>query len=446
MNPTIPERLARLRAALREHGVAACLLPTSDPHLSEYLPARWAAREWFSGFTGSAGTLVVTPEFAGLWADSRYWEQAATQLAGTGIEVMRIAAATSPGHVDWLATRLAPGSTVAVDGTVLGLGATRTLDEALRPRGIVLRTDLDLVAMTWPDRPALPAAPVTEHPLDYATRSRAEKLATVRAALATHGANWHLISTLDDIAWLFNLRGADVQYNPVFLAHALIGPTQATLFCGAGKIDSALAARLATDQIRLEPYEHLARHLAALPADAVLLIDPRRVTRGSIDHVPASVRCVEAINPSTLAKSRKSIAEAEHVRHAMERDGAALCAFFAWFEERVNRTALTELDIDACLLELRGAQRGFVCPSFATIAGFNANGAMPHYRATPEQHAAIGGDGLLLIDSGGQYVDGTTDITRVVPVGTPSAAQSARRSGRQASTTATARGTAWAIF
>ncbi|WP_374513086.1 M24 family metallopeptidase [Niveibacterium sp.] len=419
----IRARIEALRAALRRHGVDACLVPSADPHLSEYLPEYWQARQWLSGFTGSMGTLIVTTEFAGVWADSRYWVQAEAELAGTGITLMRIPTGNSSQHVDWLAANLPEGGSLAVDGSSLGLAAAQQLRAAFGPRAITLRADLDLVAEVWADRAALPAAAVYEHLPPHAATSRADKLAGVRAAMRTHGANWHFLSTLDDIAWLFNLRGSDVSYNPVFIAHALIGTDTATLFVGAGKVPAALAERLAADGVRLADYNAAPAALAALQADAQLLLDPRRVTLGLREKVAAGVRVIEAINPSTLAKSRKTAAEAAHVREAMAQDGAALAEFFAWFESAIGRETITELTVDEKLTAARARRPGFVSASFGTIAAWNANGAMPHYHATEASHATIAGDGLLLIDSGGQYLGGTTDITRVVAVGTPSAAQ-----------------------
>jgi Xaa-Pro aminopeptidase len=415
-------RIDSLRAAMHVHGLAAWIVPSADPHLSEYLPERWQGREWASGFTGSAGTLVVTAEVAGLWVDSRYWTQAEVQTAGTGIEVMKIAGSTSPGHVEWLAEHLPPGSVVGADGAVLSLAAARTLQEKLGAREIALRTELDLFDEVWPQRPGLPAAAVYEHPAPYAPTGRADKLARVRAEMDKAGAQAHFVSTLDDIAWITNLRGADVSYNPVFAAHLLITGQSAELFIGEGKVSPALREQLAADGLTLAPYDQAARALAALPSNSTLLVDPRRITLAFRQAVPQTVRVVEAINPSTLAKSRKSEAEIAFVRQAMEEDGAALAEFFAWFESALGRERITELTIDENVTAARARRPGFVCPSFSTIAGFNANGALPHYRATEEAHAVIGepgrtGDGLLLIDSGGQYPFGTTDITRVVPVG-----------------------------
>jgi Xaa-Pro aminopeptidase len=306
---------------------------------------------------------------------------------------------------------------------VLSLAMAQLLKNALEPRGITVRTDLDLLDDVWADRPALPGDRVYEHRAPQAPLPRAQKLEQVRRAMAVHGATHHFVSTVDDIAWITNLRGADVNYNPVFIAHLLVERERATVFITPGKIDAALAAALAAEGIATAPYAQAAAALQALPAGSTLLLDPRRVTLAFRQAVPAGVKVVEAINPSTLAKSRKTEAEAGFVREAMERDGAAMCAFYAWFEAALGREAISELTIDERLTAQRATQPGYVSLSFPTIAGFNANGAMPHYRATPESHAQIStpaglaAQGLLLIDSGAQYLGGTTDITRVWPIG-----------------------------
>jgi Xaa-Pro aminopeptidase len=424
-------RIDALRAALRQAGLAAWIVPSSDPHLSEYLPEHWQGRQWLSGFTGSVGTLIVTADFAGLWVDSRYWVMAEVQLAGTGISLMKIPGAASTAHVDWLCENLPAGSTVGVDGDVLGLAAARLLQSSLTAAAIALDTTRDLLDVVWPERPALPVAPLYEHVAPFAATPRAEKLAAIRAEMQRVGASHHFISTLDDLAWLLNLRGADVSYNPVFIGHALLDATGARLFIGAGKVPPALVTKLAADGVTLAPYAQAAEALRALPSGSTLLVDPRRITHGLRAAVPAQVKVIEAINPSTLAKSRKTAAECDHIRRAMELDGAALAEFFAWFEAALDRgEPITELTIDAQICAARASQPGFISPSFSTIAGWKANGAMPHYRATEESHAVIRGaghhdNGLLLIDSGGQYVNGTTDITRVVPVGDVSPAERA---------------------
>ncbi|MGN8278489.1 aminopeptidase P family protein [Pseudomonas sp. SMN5] len=418
----VPQRLARIRQLMSREGIHALLVPSADPHLSEYLPGYWQGRQWLSGFHGSVGTLIVTGDFAGVWADSRYWEQATKELEGSGIELVKLIPG-QPGPLDWLAEQTPEGGVVAVDGAVMAVASARTLRGKLQERGARLRTDIDLLQEVWTDRPSLPDQPVYAHQAPQATVNRTEKIAKLREVLKERGADWHFIATLDDIAWLFNLRGADVSFNPVFVSFALINQQQATLFVALDKVDAALRGVLQQDGVTLRDYNEAAAALREVPGGASLLVDPARVTVGLLDNLDSGVKLVEGLNPTTLAKSRKSLADAEHIRRAMEQDGAALCEFFAWLESAWGRERITELTIDEHLTAARMRRPDFVSLSFNTIAAFNANGAMPHYHATEEAHAVIEGDGLLLIDSGGQYLGGTTDITRMVPVGTPTAEQ-----------------------
>ncbi|PYC13140.1 Xaa-Pro aminopeptidase [Pseudomonas jessenii] len=419
---SVPQRLAQTRELMRREGIHALLVPSADPHLSEYLPGYWQGRQWLSGFHGSVGTLIVTADFAGVWADSRYWEQATKELKGSGIELVKLQPG-QPSPLDWLAEQTPEGGVVAVDGAVMAVASARTLSSKLEARGARLRTDIDLLQEVWSDRPSLPNAPIYQHMPPQATVSRGEKLAKLRETLQERGADWHFIATLDDIAWLFNLRGGDVSFNPVFVSFALIGQHQATLFVALSKVDADLRAVLETDGVTLRDYTEVADALRDVPSGASLLVDPARVTSGLLDNLDSTVKLVEGLNPTTLAKSQKSEADAEHIRKAMEQDGAALCEFFAWLESAWGRERITELTIDEKLTAARERRPDYVSLSFNTIAAFNANGAMPHYHATEEEHAVIEGDGLLLIDSGGQYLGGTTDITRMVPVGTPSEEQ-----------------------
>lgn len=419
---TVPQRLAHTRELMRREGIHALLVPSADPHLSEYLPGYWQGRQWLSGFHGSVGTLIVTADFAGVWADSRYWEQATKELKGSGIGLVKLQPG-QPSPLDWLAEQTPEGGVVAVDGAVMAVASARTLSSKLEARGARLRTDIDLLNEVWADRPSLPNAPIYQHLPPQATVSRGEKLAKLRETLQERGADWHFIATLDDIAWLFNLRGGDVSFNPVFVSFALINQQQATLFVALSKVDADLRAVLERDGVILRDYREVADALRAVPSGASLLVDPARVTTGLLDNLDSAVKLVEGLNPTTLAKSQKSEADAQHIRKAMEQDGAALCEFFAWLESAWGRERITELTIDEKLTAARERRPDYVSLSFNTIAAFNANGAMPHYHATEEEHAVIEGDGLLLIDSGGQYLGGTTDITRMVPVGTPTAEQ-----------------------
>jgi Xaa-Pro aminopeptidase len=425
-NPVIRERLVALRAAMKSAHVDALLLPSSDPHLSEYLPERWKAREWFSGFTGSMGTLVVTANEAHLFADSRYWQQALRELSGTDIALYRIKSGASMEHIDWLASKVT--GRVAVDAAVAGLSMARTLKNTLAARGIELVTEIDVVASAWPNRPTLPTASVVEHLAPQRDLTRLQKLAATRAAMQEAGASHHVLSTLDDIGYLLNLRGSDVSFNPVFLAHALLTLDEATLFVMPGKLPTALQDSLAQDGVQLRAYDDFHATLKAICADSTeqkqsLLLDPRRVTLQTREAISAAVKVIEAVNPTTFAKSKKTAHEAAHIRHTMEEDAAAMAEFYAWFEQALGRERITEVTIDEKLTEARARRDGFVSRSFATIAGFNANGALNHYRAVAESAAVIEGNGILLIDSGGQYLGGTTDITRVWPIGDINAQQ-----------------------
>ncbi|HAR76051.1 MAG TPA: Xaa-Pro aminopeptidase, partial [Psychrobacter sp.] len=422
----IRDRIDRLRQTLAAQDLTAIIVPTADPHLSEYLPEYWQTREWLSGFTGSAGTLVVSADFAGLWADSRYWVHAADELADTGISLEKLAPG-QPNHIDWLAEHLQEGDSVAVDGNVLSIAEQDRLLNAFDANDITLITERDILTEVWTDRPALPTASLYVHDAQFVAQSAASKLAAVRAGMSDAGATHHLLSSLDDIAWLTNLRGADVDYNPVFLAHMLIDAdtealNSATLFIDNNKVSSEIVQGLKDSGFTLADYEAVQGALGTLTADDLLLLDPSKVAVGTLSKMGDDVGFIEQMAPSTLLKSVKSNADIDHVREAMRQDGAALCEFFATFEQRLKAgERLSELDVDSMLIDVRSQQPHYVSPSFPTIAGFNENGALPHYRATPEKFSYLdvseGEGGLLLIDSGAQYQNGTTDITRVVGIG-----------------------------
>ena len=415
----VTRRVADLRSAMHKHGIAAVLIPTADPHLSEYLPDHWQARAWLSGFTGSAGTLIVTADHAGLWTDSRYFSQAEQQLAGSGISLMKLQVSHAAEHLAWLQKNLHKGDVLAIAGDSLSASGQQQIQQRLSESGASLRTDLDLPGEIWPDRPALPHAPVVAHEASFAVIPRAEKLAGVRAAMQKLGATHHLVSSLDDIAWLTNLRGSDVECNPVFLAHLLIeADAHSTLFVARGKLSDALVGALAADGVSIAEYATVTSALSDLGAGDSLLLDSGRIVSAIEAAINPAAKRIEAGNPSTPMKARKSTGELDHVREVMRHDGAALVRAFRRLEQRLAAgMALTELDVDTLLYEERSIQPGYVGKSFDTIAGYQANGALPHYRATPEQHSDLQAGGLLLIDSGGQYFGGTTDITRVLALG-----------------------------
>ncbi len=420
---TVPEKLEKLRKLMRTQQIDAFVVMSADPHMSEYLPDYWKVRQWLSGFSGSVGTLVVTQNFAGLWADGRYWVQAEQQLAGTGFQLQKLTSEETSTHLAWIEKNLPTGSVISVNGQTLSIQQFKALEHTARLNHYKLETQQDLVGEIWLDRPELPSEKIHLMPEGLNALSRKEKIQAIRESLANKNIAGHFISSLDDIAWVLNARGQDVEYNPVFLSHLYISTQQAVLFIDSNKVDSTSQQAFKADDIEIRDYEDTAKFLSNI-SDTSVLLDPAKVSIFHEQAIAKDIQVVYDINPSTLFKSRKHESEIAHIRHAMVKDGVALCHFFHWLEKALHHgESISELTIDEKITAFRAEQNGFIGPSFSTIAGFNANGALPHYRATEEHYSFIEGDGLLLIDSGGQYVDGTTDITRVVPVGTPTGQQ-----------------------
>lgn len=407
-------RVLEVRKMLAKDGLSALIIPSADPHMSEYLPVYWQGRAWLSGFTGSVGTLVITQDFAGVWTDSRYWVQAPIELDGTGIVLQKMEQA-HPTYAKFLADNLPHGAKVAIDGSVLSMTEFDNLNQAFDEHGIQLVIDADVLEQIWQDRPSLPNAAIDVHDAAFVDASAKQKLTQVRKVMTQKGATHHLISSLDDVAWLTNLRGADVNFNPVFLSHLLITTDTATLFVHDDKLTDTAKSALDAAGIDVAHYDSVAQSLDDVDA---LLFDPAKVAVGTLAHLPQSATLIKALNPSTILKAIKSDKELNHVREAMRQDGAALCEFFANLEDKLAQgERVSELDIDVMLEHARGRQPNHVSASFDTIAGFCANGAIVHYRATDERFAYLDGNGLLLIDSGAQYKNGTTDITRMAGIG-----------------------------
>ncbi|MCS7037864.1 MAG: aminopeptidase P family protein [Saprospiraceae bacterium] len=409
--------LAQLREHMLHKGLDAYVIPATDPHQSEYVPDHWRVLRWASGFTGSAGTLVITRDFAGLWTDSRYFVQAEQQLAGSGIELMRMRVPHTPEFAQWLAQRLPAGAAVGVNGNLLSRAWYQQMEALVRPRNIRLDPHADLASELWADRPPLPEAPVWEHPLRFAATSRAEKLSRLRQAMREQGLTHTVLASLDDIAWLFNLRGNDVAYNPVFVAYALVGLDDATLFVALPKIQPFLRRRLQRDGVRTLPYDAWRDHLQQLPANSAVLVDPRRVSQNLCDALPPSAIVREGANLTTLLKAAKTAAELQHIRQTMIRDGVALTKFFYWLTHTVGRQRLTERMAQEKLQTLRLEQPHCRGESFGPISAYGPNAALPHYSATPESDTELRPEGIYLLDSGGQYLSGTTDTTRVIALG-----------------------------
>ena len=427
---TVPEKLAALRALMRDNKTDAYVVMSADPHMSEYLPVYWQVRLWLTGFTGSVGTLVISQDFAGLWVDGRYWVQAEKELSGTGFVLQKLTQDEHSSHVAWLAKNLPQNAVIGVDGRALSIAQYQSLSQALARKNVRIDTEQDLISPIWQNRPDLPMKPVHSMVNGLNSLSRAEKIHAIREQLQERGLNHHFVSSVDDIAWILNCRGSDVECNPVFLAHLYIGLEHCVLFVQAAKIDADLQQALAADGISLQDYADSGVYLSQLNGGNILM-DAAKVSVAHLLALPTEsnqgsvpVQVTQDINPSSLLKACKSDSEIAHVKNAMRKDGVALAHFFAWLEQALaDNTAITELTIAEKLLEYRSQQAGFIGESFATIAGFNENGALPHYHATEQSFSKIEGNGLLLIDSGGQYEDGTTDITRMVAIGKLTAAQ-----------------------
>ncbi len=410
---TIIMRLAAVRSLMADRRIDALVVMSADPHLSEYLPKHWQGREYLSGFTGSAGTLMLTQDFAGLWTDSRYWIQADMELQDTGITLQRQGVDNYLNET--LLQMLPDGATVAIDGMSMAVSYAQKIQQTLAEKHITVVWH-DLLDEVWQDRPPLPKANIVVHDPCFVDTTVAQKLSQIRSQMTQKGAQVHLISSLDDIAWLTNLRGADVAFNPVFLAHMLIWQDKATLFVDKQKLTPNAQAQLDAAAIDVQPYHAIMQALIALTG--TVLFDPQKVAIDIYNAIPASCTFIGATNPSTLLKAIKSDSDIAHIRHAMRQDGVALCEFFAEFEERLHQgDVLDETDVERMLNAARERQPYYVSPSFDTIAGFGAHGAIVHYRASATHSATLQGDGLLLIDSGAQYQNGTTDITRMVGIG-----------------------------
>ncbi|EDP6903703.1 M24 family metallopeptidase [Campylobacter upsaliensis] len=403
------KRVGKLREAMQEKGLDAYLVVSADPHLSEYLSDYYKVKDYLSGFQGSVGTLVFTQKEAYLWVDGRYWLQAQKQLEGSGVVLQKQDKENT--FQNWLKKNLKQGQILGSDFAVLNLALKKELE------GFCTLKHCDLIALMWSDRPSLPKAQIYAHEKAYYALSAKEKIALVRQKMCELGAENHLISSLDDIAYLTNLRGADVEYNPVFLSHLLIKQNETLLFVDEGKISGALKEELESEGILIYAYESVIEELKRLE-NTTLLIESAKMTALLVEALNSSVKLIEEINPSTHLKAVKGAREISHIEDAMIEDGVALCRFFAWLEEALEqKQKINEVDIDTRITEFRAKSPFYISNSFATIAAFKGNGAFPHYKAEKQNCLDIEGDGFLLIDSGGQYKNGTTDITRVVPVG-----------------------------
>lgn len=418
----INERLAKLREIMKQEGISACIVPGTDPHASEYIADFWKEREWISGFDGSAGTAAVILDKAGVWTDSRYFLQGAEQLEGTGFELMKQGLPDTLEIIPWLISELKVGEKVAVNSQMFSVNAYAAMKNELQSNGIQL-VALDLMAKTWTDRPALPLNKLFVFDVKYAGKSAAEKLEILRGELKKARANAFVLSALDDIAWLFNIRGNDVSYNPVVIAYALVEEEKATLFIENEKLTSETKAYLAAEGVSVAPYLSVYDSLRNIPAENAVLIDGAKLNQSLYEAIPEACAKRNMMSPVFRLKSIKNEVELEGVRRAMIKDGVALTRFFMWLENSVGKEEISEISLSKMLYDFRAEQENFVGESFGTIAGYAGHGAIVHYRATPESDASLVSENILLLDSGGQYFDGTTDITRTITLGKPTEQQ-----------------------
>lgn len=420
MKEEIIKRLDAFRAEMRKAGIAAVVIPQTDAHLGEYIASHWQVRRWLSGFTGSAGTLVVTLNEALLWTDSRYFIQAALQLDGTGIKLMKEGIPGTPTITQWLVTNLVKGQTVGIDGFLFSATEADAMGAVLAKHDLKLDTHFAPIDKIWTDRPGLPADPVFLHDVKYAGRDAADKMKQVLTQTLEQGATSIIITDLTDVAWTLNIRSSDVSCTPVATSFLYLAESGAVLFINPAKIDDEVKAYLAANNVEVAPYESVVGYLENLPATATVLVEPSRVAARLRDALGA--RAVSGASPVALLKAVKNSVQIQGIRRAMESDGAALVGAFMEIERR-NATgeSLTELDVADILTEYRSKQPEYFEPSFDTIAGYGPHGAIVHYSATEESSVRIEPHGLLLIDSGAQYKYGTTDITRTICMGTPTA-------------------------
>lgn len=412
---SIDKRITALRGFMEEKGLHAFIIPTTDSHLSEYPALHWASREWISGFTGSAGTVVVTRDKAGLWTDSRYFLQAANELDENVITLFKDGLPTTPSIEEWLTTELGKGENVGIDGSVYAAKDAINLTHKLNMKGLHLISDYDPFGSIWHDRPAIPTNPIFVLPEKYTGEATHKKISRICDAVEKVGAESLLVASLDTIAWIFNIRGNDVKCNPVAVSYAYISKKETVLFIDPKKLTTETTEYLKSEGVTIAEYGKVLDYVSK--AKTSVCLDANKVTFKLYNTIPQGLRIVDMPSPADLMKSIKNKTEIEGFRKAMEKDGVALVRFFMWLERAVPKGEVEEITIPTKLVEYRGQQQNFVGESFDTISGYGPNGAIVHYHVSEESSLPVKTEGLLLIDSGAQYFDGTTDITRTVSVG-----------------------------
>ncbi len=413
----IPERLTAMRQFMEENNLDAFIIPSTDAHLSEYPPKFWESRKWISGFSGSAGTAVVTKDNAGVWTDSRYFIQAAEELEGTGFDLFKMGQSETPDMTNWIIEQVGNGGTVGIDGLVYASSDAKTLKDKLENKNIKLDTSFDPFTVIRKDRPEIPKNKAYTLPVEIAGETVESKINRINGELAKIDADGILIVTLDAVAWTFNLRGNDVDYNPVAVAYAYVSKKETVLFIDLEKISDEVAYSYKESGIKVTDYNEIFEYVSLFPEGHKVCVTGNKINWKLLQTIPSNCEIIDIPSPVDLMKSVKNETELKGFRNAMIKDGVALVKFYMWLEEAVPAGEVTEVTVEEKLLEFRSQQDLFVGESFATIAGYKGNGAIVHYHAIQETCLKVEPEGLLLIDSGAQFKDGTTDITRTVSVG-----------------------------
>ncbi len=413
----ISERLSALRKFMKTRHLDAFIVPSTDPHLSEYPPKRWECRKWITGFTGSAGTAVITMKQAGVWTDSRYFLQAAQQLEGTGFNLFKMGMPETPDMIDWIVAQVGNGGKVGIDGMVYATSEAKALKNKLESKGIALETRFNPFEEIWKDRPEIPQNKIFTLPEEITGESTKNKIERIVEEIEKAGAEGIVIATLDAVAWTFNIRGNDVEYNPVAVAYGYVSKNESVLFIDPDKLTPPIASELQSQGVKTANYNHIFDYIEELPEKTTICVTESKINYTLYQHLSARCKVIDLPSPIDLMKSMKNETELNGFRRAMVKDGVALTRFYMWLEKTVPTGTVTEMTIAEKLREFRSQQEQYMGESFGTIAGYAAHGAIVHYSATPESNSIIEPRGLLLIDSGAQFMHGTTDITRTVALG-----------------------------
>lgn len=418
MNPA-KRRLNKLREVMKEQGIDGYIIPNTDPHLGEYIPDHWKTVQWLTGFTGSAATVLVTRTFAGLWTDSRYFLQAKKQLYGTGFELMKLYNPPDPSMNEWLKASFKKGGVLGFDGRLLSIDSFRKMKRDLESKLPIFATDADLISDLWENRTELPGSVAFEHTIGFSGADAVEKIRRVREMMVKMDAEYHLLTSPDDIMWMLNLRAGDVQYSPLLLCFALVSNNQVLLFANEDKIPPRLARDFDQKGIVILPYDEVTSLLSSIPEFSTLLLSQASTTVSIYNSIGGKVKILEDISIPAKLKAVKNVTEIANIRNAMVKDGVALTRFFFWLDQNIGKEKITEASASSKLRELRLQQTNCTGESFSTIMAYNEHAALPHYTSDTENATVIRKEGILLVDSGGQYLDGTTDVTRTVALGKP---------------------------